>query len=114
MNPTNAPRPLPPDHFGLGVAYAAAAHIAVGVTFAIALPLGFSLFPNSEAMQIFAMLASFWLFGIGLSQLVYLVPLAVVLKRKQLPASLAGLLVSMGVVFLLSAACFGLFSSSFG
>jgi hypothetical protein len=54
------------------------------------------------------------LLGIGLSQLVYVVPAAVVAKRRGAPAVAKGLLIAAAVTFLLNAACFGLvFASNF-
>jgi hypothetical protein len=50
---------------------------------------------------------------IGLSQLLYLVPLSVVVlaKREYGKAMSVGIWIAAGITFLLNAACFGLFAS---
>lgn len=54
-----------------------------------------------------------FLVGIGLTQLLYLIPAFVVFLVKRRPRSAIGVSILAGVTFLLNAACFGLVARSF-
>jgi len=45
-------------------------------------------------------------FGIGIVQIVYGVPAAILLRKE--PSTAQGILIGMGITFLLNAACFGI------
>jgi hypothetical protein len=101
------------DHWALGIAAAIGAHFIVGgilIASFFALdqlrnhsPIASTLYDNIGVV-VFG-----WFFGLGLSQILYLVPLALGFRHFQMPRACAGVLISMGVVFLLSSACYGIF-----
>jgi hypothetical protein len=104
------------DHWGLGVAYTALAHLAVGLILALVSGIAASLPRDvgSEFADYALTAAGGWFLGIGLTQCLYLVPLALYLHHTQRPRATAGVLICMGIVFLLSAACFGVFVFGMG
>ena len=112
-----APRP---DHIALGIAYAALAHLAVGAVFVVWYLIE-ALFPEFAFVQqlgrIAIAAAGIWLLTLGLSQCVYLLPLAIYLHYTQRPRAVIGLLTCVAIVFVLciiwiSVLIFG-FNSSF-
>ena len=93
-----------PDHIALGIAYAALAHRAVGSIWAL-LYAASTLFQEFKlARQLGGMVIAtggFWLLTLGLSQCVYLIPMAIYLRYTERPRAVIGVLSSMGVVFFL-------------
>ncbi len=109
-----------PDHIALGIAYAALAHLAVGGIFVLlyvfeALFQEFALVQQLGRIAIAA--AGIWLLTLGLSQCVYLLPLAIYFHYTQRPRAVIGVLICVAIVFVLcviwiSVLVFG-FNSSF-
>jgi hypothetical protein len=101
------------DHWALGIAAAIGAHFIIGGILVATFfgleqlrgksPIADTLYGN-VGVVLFG-----WFFGLGLSQIIYLVPLALGFRHFQMPRACAGVLISMGIVFLLSCACFGTF-----
>ena len=93
-----------PDHIALGIAYAALAHLAVGAILAL-------LFAASTLFQEFKLARQFggmviasggiWLLTLGLSQCLYLLPMAIYLRYTGRPRAVIGVSICMGVVFFL-------------
>jgi hypothetical protein len=88
--------------------------VGVGVLLALALHVGFQLtayfaaLPSTGSGHLASLDALLPLFVIGLSQLVYLLPAWMILRRRGLSAHAKGVAIVMAVTFLLNAACWGL------
>ena len=93
-----------PDHVALGVAYTALAHLAVGSILTL-LYLISTLFQEFKLAHKLGGLAiatgGLWLLTLGLSQCVYLIPMAIYFRYTKRPRAVIGVLSSIGVVFFL-------------
>ncbi len=99
-----------PDHIALGIAYAALAHLAVGGVFAL-LYLFEAFFQEFTLVQqlgrIVIAAGGIWLLTLGLSQCVYLLPMAIYLHYTQRPRAVIGVMTSVAIVFVLCAMWIG-------
>ena len=95
-----------PDHIALGIAYAALAHLAVGAVFVV-IYLFEASFQEVAFMQQLGRAAiavgGVWLLTLGLSQCVYLLPLAIYFHYTQRPRAVIGVLICVAIVFVLCA-----------
>ena len=96
--------PPRPDHIALGIAYSALAHLAVGSIFALL--YAFSTLLHEFLLvrqlgQIAIATGGIWLLTLGLSQCVYLLPLAIYLRHTQRPRAVSGVGICIAIVFLL-------------
>lgn len=98
--------PPPPDHIALGIAYAAFAHLAVGGIFALLYATS-ALFHEIVLVQQLSRIAvatgGIWLLTLGLSQCVYLLPMAIYLRYTERPRAVIGVLISVAIVVVLCA-----------
>lgn len=98
--------PARPDHPALGVSYAALAHLAVGCVFALTYLMArvFSDISWLRPLGTYGVaIAGTWLLTLGLSQCVYLLPMAIYLSYTHRPRAAKGVLSCVGIVFLLCA-----------
>ena len=100
-------KPAPPfDRAPLGFLFAIFLHIAVGALIFLAFVFNdaFNFTGNRQVEE----LAIYWFFGIGLSQLLYLLPAALIAHQAKWHRFAKGIWIACGVGFLLCAACFGM------
>ena len=99
-----------PDHIALGIAYSALAHLAVGSIFALLYAFS-TLFHEVTLVRQLGEIAvatgGVWLLTLGLSQCVYLLPMAIYLHYTQRPRAVVGVWICMVIVTLLCAMWIG-------
>lgn len=81
-----------------------------GIFLALGIPI-FFLF--TAVIPVWGSVVVFSLMGIGLVQLLYVIPLVRHYKRKGLTSTVQGIWIGAGIVFLLNSACLGMFFSAF-
>lgn len=88
----------------LGILYCLLLHVA-----AAALIYGIISVADAETVTILLLMA---LGFIGVTQVLYITPAAIIAKKKGRTGIMQGLLIGAGITFLLNAACYGLVFSS--
>jgi len=89
-------------NFFAGLASVFVCHVVGGfLIYVLALALSFQGISNVVGTIVFVLI-----FGVGLSQLIYVIPLCIWLHRRRLQATMKGVIAGAVITFLLNGGCF--------
>lgn len=98
-------------NFILGFISVFAGHFLGGVLLYVLAAVFSAVAPAASSNQALGTLLFFLIFGIGISQLIYVVPLCIWLQRRRLFSTMKGVITAAIITFLLNGSCFLMFLS---